>query len=658
MKQFFAAAVMAVAVIAPASVLHGQETPPPLSAYGELPGLELATLSPSGKRIAALMNADGQRRILLLDDAMKVLRTIGAGEVKVRNLQWIGDDAVLITSTQTEKLNSDFLDAGARTEVALATIIPVEAGAPTKVIFRNSMDVMSTIHGNYGLRRTADGWKGYFGGFEMTKGIKIGDRVIKYSSPSLYEVDLAKNVPTPIARPGAEGYRRDWLIDADGKVQAIFNFSASTGAWNLTNAAGSTIADGRAPTGQAWIVGFGPQGNTVVYSTYDDARGETVWTEVPLAGGAGREFAPGLGISSNDLLIDPYSDRILGYFSERNGKPHVEFFDKEAEARAKKVVAAFSKLHLTVESFVPDLTKVIARTSGNDDSGTWYLVDTVNLKAGAIGYERLPVAAKVGPISTFDYKASDGTQLDGILTLPRGREAKGLPVVIFPHGGPHAHDRAEFDWWAQAMASRGYAVFQPNFRGSTNRDDAFMRAGFGEWGGKMQTDISDGLAALAAKGIVDPKRACIVGASFGGYAALAGITLQQGLYRCAVAVAPVSDLEDMFNEDTYRGESFFGSRVNKASFLERIGPRAIWDSRSPLRHAGRADAPLLLIHGRDDVVVRYSHSVKMQKAMEAAGKPVTLVTLKEEDHWMSRAPTRQQMLAETVAFLERHNPPQ
>jgi dipeptidyl aminopeptidase/acylaminoacyl peptidase len=151
------------------------------------------------------------------------------------------------------------------------------------------------------------------------------------------------------------------------------------------------------------------------------------------------------------------------------------------------------------------------------------------LRANGVGVERLAIEPEqVGPISTVAYTAADGLELDGILTLPPGREAKDLPLVMLPHGGPHAYDEVAFDWWAQAFASRGYAVFQPNFRGSTNRDDAFVRAGYGEWGRKMQSDISDGLQALADKGIVDPKRACIVGASYGGYAALAGVTLQQG----------------------------------------------------------------------------------------------------------------------------------
>ena len=225
---------------------------------------------------------------------------------------------------------------------------------------------------------------------------------------------------------------------------------------------------------------------------------------------------------------------------------------------------------------------------------------------------------------------------------------------LLPHGGPHSHDTESFDWWAQALASRSYAVFQPNFRGSTNRDEEFTQAGYGEWGGKMQSDISDALAHLAEQGIVDPSRACIVGASYGGYAALAGVTLQQGLYRCAVSVAGVSDVALMSRIE--RRESG-GSKTAARSLEQQLGPRSRYRDISPRQHARRADAPILLIHGRDDVVVAYDQSLKMADALKDAGKPYEFLELQGEDHWLSTAETRLAMLKAAVAFVEKHNPP-
>jgi len=297
---------------------------------------------------------------------------------------------------------------------------------------------------------------------------------------------------------------------------------------------------------------------------------------------------------------------------------------------------------------------VIVRTTGSGDSGSWFTVDVANFRARAFAYERNAIEPQhVGPFSTFEYTASDGMEMDGILTLPPGRDPTNLPVVMLPHGGPHSYDVEHFDWWAQAFASRGYAVFQPNFRGSTNRDGAFRRAGYGQWGRAMQTDISDGLSALAEAGIVDPTRACIVGASYGGYAALAGVTLQQGLYRCAVAVAPVSDIRRMYRED-YQASG--QARIARTALREQLGDPDTWNAVSPERFAERADAPIMLIHGIDDTVVPYVHSEKMADALDDEDKPYELVTLEGEDHWLSLSKTRELMLNSAVGFVQEHNP--
>jgi dipeptidyl aminopeptidase/acylaminoacyl peptidase len=227
-------------------------------------------------------------------------------------------------------------------------------------------------------------------------------------------------------------------------------------------------------------------------------------------------------------------------------------------------------------------------------------------------------------------------------------------VVVLPHGGPEARDYPVFDWWAQAFVSQGYAVFQPNFRGSHGYGAQFVEAGQGEWGRKMQTDVSDGLAALARQGIVDPKRACIVGASYGGYAALAGVTLQQGLYRCAVADAGVSDPAEMLR---YAFRESGGPSSETRYWRSFMGPELELNTISPLHLAAKADAPILLVHGKDDTIVPYDQSVAMDRALLAAGKTVDFVTMPNEDHFLSREATRLQMLKASVAFVEKYNPP-
>jgi dipeptidyl aminopeptidase/acylaminoacyl peptidase len=286
----------------------------------------------------------------------------------------------------------------------------------------------------------------------------------------------------------------------------------------------------------------------------------------------------------------------------------------------------------------------------------YMLIDLVNAGATTVGkvYNGLDNPLEVRRVT---YAAADGLEIPGYLTLPSGREPRKLALVVMPHGGPAARDTSEFDWWSQALADQGYAVLRPNYRGSTVTQQ-FLEAGYGQWGRKMQTDLSDGVRYLVKEGIVDAAKVCIVGASYGGYAALAGVTLDPDVYRCAVSVAGISDLSRML-----RWESRGGLDARDvARYWDRFwGVSGGWDpvlnTISPIKHLDNVRVPILLIHGRDDTVVPFEQSQIMFDALKEKKKDVELVMLKKEDHWLSRGETRLQMLEATVAFLRAHNPP-
>ena len=177
---------------------------------------------------------------------------------------------------------------------------------------------------------------------------------------------------------------------------------------------------------------------------------------------------------------------------------------------------------------------------------TYYVVDFQTHKAEMVGEEYPALAsARLGELRVISYKARDGQEISAYLTLPPGIPPEHLPLVVLPHGGPEARDLPRFDWWARFLATRGYAVLQPQFRGSTGFGEAFRKAGYHQWGGLMQDDVSDGVMEMVSKRIADPQRVCIVGASYGGYAALAGAAFTPTLYKCAVSVNGVSDLPEM-----------------------------------------------------------------------------------------------------------------
>ena len=621
----------------------------PLSQYGELPQVEDAAISPSGESIAVLLTVDGIRQFYFINSEMQVFRRMAVGEGKVRGFTWVGEDRLLLITGQTEDLYGFTAD---KAEFNTAQLIPVRGDGEPMIVFDRSANLLNAVFGNYGIRQIGGEWVLAFGALELRDISKSHTKeyVFDHGRPFLYALEASSGKARRMAVAPREGVDREWLVDAAGNVSVTMDVNLADGDWDLRGPSNNRLASGTQRRGAVGLVGFGYDGSSVIYSERDD-QNIAQWYEVPLAGGTPRPFLRDVDVET--LYFDDTTGKLIGYLDAAKGPV---FADPSMQKTATGIEQAFQAFETRLVDWTPGLGKVIIRTSGNQDSGTWYVVDMSKGSAAAFAYERMAIGPEeVGPISTVSYTAADGLEMDGILTLPPGREAKNLPVVMLPHGGPHSSDRAEFDWWAQAFASRGYAVFQPNFRGSTNRSQAFKLAGYGEWGRKMQTDISDGLSALAEKGIVDPARACIVGASYGGYAALAGVTIQQDIYRCAVAVAPVSDLSALYDED-YRASG--GSGTTKAGLLDQLGPKDGWDAVSPRRLAGRADAPIMLIHGRDDTVVPYSHSKKMADALEDAGKPLELVTLDGEDHWLSNSATRLEMLKAAVGFVEKHNPPE
>jgi dipeptidyl aminopeptidase/acylaminoacyl peptidase len=624
--------------------------PRPLALYGNLPGFEMAAISPSGDRVAVVGVAAESRRVIVFDKDGKLLLAAPLGDQKLRQIAWAGEDRVLLQFGWTVKLDADF--TADKAELSSMLVVPLNGEKPWS-IFDHVTTVTGGIRGFYGALERDGHWFGYFGGITLGELAAGGanERYFDSGKPELYQVDLQTRKATRIARRSSEGVDRSWLLSPDGRVAATLDFTSASGSWTIDNGSGKTIASGRNRRGAIDLVSLGRTPGTILYGVEDEATGIDHLFELPTTGGSANEIAKGEETGGD--YIDPRSRQLIGYIHDGD-TPEAHFYDPHQEKVMAATRRAFPGVTVHLVDWNDHFDRLIVRTEGIGDPQTWWKVDIATGKADPLGVSYPMAAEDVGPMRMVHYKAADGLDIAGVLTLPPGRPAKNLPVVVFPHGGPSARDYPDFDWWAQAFAAQGYAVFQPNFRGSSGYGAAFETAGHGEWGRKMQTDISDGLSDLVRQGIVDPKRACIMGASYGGYAALAGVTLQQGLYRCAVAVAGVSDVQQMYQSDVAQSGS--DEAVIRSLKAEVGSGRALKDV-SPVRFADRADAPILLIHGKDDTVVMYDQSVAMAKALRAAGKPVEFVTMPGEDHWLSKSATRLAMLQAAVAFIERYNPP-
>jgi dipeptidyl aminopeptidase/acylaminoacyl peptidase len=620
---------------------------PPLEVYSRLPAMEAVALSPSGDRYAFVGLDHGERKVIVRTAAGKGLAMAPIGEVKIRGLRWAGEKRLLISTTKTySPRNGD----GLKYELLNILSFEVETGKQFWILAQGGRS--NGVLGQYRVYEQDGRWWGVYAASTVTR-TRMGDS-FDYSSPDLFRVDLETGAALKVG-DGTEkdDNSRGWLVDGAGKPLVKIDYDHATWTWRITPASGGAVlASGVDPLADSWLVSLGRAPGLFVYQVRD-ADGAIRLRESSVTGGPASVLLEDDSVSA--LLTDPVGGLLRGYDPAGDLTRSVAF-DPALQARLVRVGKAFPGQSLRLESWSDDLSRLLFHASGGTESGVWWLIDLKDNKAEELGWDYPDIGAEqVGPTRVATWKAADGLEISGILTLPVGREAKGLPVVVMPHGGPASRDTLDFDWMAQAFASRGYAVLQPNFRGSTGYGQAFVAAGYGEWGGKMQTDVSDGLKFLAAQGVVDPKRACVVGGSYGGYVALAGVTLQQGLYRCAVSYAGVSDLTALWKQKARRSGG--GNSAQGRDFLSTIGSGSDLKARSPIAFADRADAPVLLMHGTDDTVVDFEQSATMEKALKAAGKPVQLVRLPGEDHWRSRPETRAALLSAAVAFVEANNPP-
>jgi len=351
-------------------------------------------------------------------------------------------------------------------------------------------------------------------------------------------------------------------------------------------------------------------------------------------------------VDIDDVVRFGDGQKVIGYTYVEDKRTTV-YFDPEFKALA----ASLSKVlpNLPLVEFVDssrDGSKLLIFAGSDSDPGRFYVFDRTHkaLTPAMISRPELeghPLAS-VKPVTV---SAPDGTAIPAYLTLPVGKAAKGLPAVILPHGGPSARDVWGFDWLAQFLAARGYAVLQPQYRGSAGFGDVWLNQnGFKNW----RTSIGDITASakwLAAQGIADPNKMAILGWSYGGYAALQSAVTEPNLYKAVIAVAPVTDL------GLVKQESRNYTDADLVARLVGSGPHI--EEGSPLRHASAITVPVLLIHGDTDANVRIDESQRMNDALKSAGKQTELLKFEGLDHQLVDSDARAEMLTKIGELLDR-----
>lgn len=661
--RLFAAACLAVILLAGGSVARAD--PPTISDFVQAPALSNASLSPSGRYLVWAVRTGEVTALHIRDLETNAVTSLGAGSsrehfggVYVDWVTWKTDDRLLIGLTRLELRRRGQRENG--------TIRSVLYGRSVVSVGRDGSDMRALQ-----APQSSDADPG-----EVLDTLRDDpDHILMTYRNSFSGLDVARvDVMTGESQKILGGHRRvlDYLTDREGSIVGRIAYRGPTGRVLLMEA---LDADGGwtevyrlrrdeirnlpdyeflGPTAEPGkiYVAIQPEAtegeNTAAVHVFDFATrtmGPTIWRN------------PQYDVSN--IVVDADSSELVAgcYWADIYRCDFADRGDNAVMTGIRRFLG--DGWSVSVVSQARDGSRWLVQASAPNNPGEFYIFDVAERRMNFVGsiFPTLPEAS-LGVMQRIDYAAGDGQPLFGYLTRPGGAAADAkLPLVVMPHGGPEMRDYLTYDMWAQFLATRGYQVFQPNFRGSSGMGKAFAEAGYRQWGARMQDDVTAGVEHLVAEGLADRSQVCIVGASYGGYAALQGGVAQPDLYRCVISIAGPSDLLAMLRWE--RSEA--GADSDRYEYwVKSIGdPRADREqieAISPLRRAADWRVPVLLIHGDEDEVVPVSQSRDMNRALSRAGKDVRLVVLEGAEHNGWSTAQESTVLTEMEAFLARHMP--
>ena len=610
----------------------------PIEAFAMLPRFTGASLSPDGTRLAVKMRVDDRQFLAIVsldrpnDDP--ALMT-GGGVIDINSWQWVNDDWLVVSVGVADRTD------GREAYVSRLLGVDRRARILNRLAWQRAAQNASDI-----LWVARDGSPRVR--FAMQTAFSCAGLW-----PRVVEADVSTGITTQVV--GSQDYVMNWFADASGTVRMGLGYDDERGRARLLYRARADedfriVARAntrREETLAAPALFLADSGRAVAISDHEgfDAAYEMSLPDLTL----GRRLFGVAGHDIEDVLPTRAGDGIAGIFYTDTAA-RVTWLDPAMRQTQANLDTTFGAGRARIVSWSRDRSKMLVLVGGPSQAGAYYVHDVAAASVSRIAWLHETFRDEVlAPVRTISYRARDGVEIAAVLTLPRGRAARALPVIVMPHGGPYVRDEERWDWIAQFLADRGYAVIQPNYRGSAGYGTRFAGLGRGEWGRKMQDDLDDALAHLAREGIADPARACILGASYGGYAALRAAQRSPALYRCAISYAGVSDLNALIRYD----RNFLNSR-RQQQWLEAQAP----DLRevSPINHAADFAIPVLLMHGDRDVVVPVSESRRMADRLRAAGKAMRYVEQAGGDHHFSRGADRLQFLREIETFLDQHDP--
>lgn len=712
------------------------DAPPPIDLFIKRPRIEQVALSQDGAQIAFVTWLEGYRVLVIYRVADQSKRVIKLNPGDISALSWADDNHVLISTTVTglrgtcgsgpsqKKVDSASLSGS----VSQANSMPAPrqdnpaTNAADNSAMLNALNSLSTPGcAYYGVRAQtavtsvniaeragvglgsrmseyanlalgtpevvmAEGKAELIGPYLEMRGLSMNGQPTKRvylwrSDPETGQGKLINDGGGDLDRENR--YVDDWLLDRQGNIiaRSVYSFRNEQfsierkvdGKWKPVLTRKIVTRDG---TFAPFMAGLGRDGQSIVI--FDAEPGTSGasrrfhYYELAADGKLSAPLEPG-DATRDRPIFNPETGRMAG-FVQTGEAPEYSLTDPLMRELYRKAQDAAPGQAVTVVSTARDPHRMIIFAQGGEEPGAYHFIDFTTGKTLEIGDIHPEVPSEwVASQKSVSYKAADGLEIGALLTLPPKPEPKRLPLIVLPHDGPQAHDSRGFDWLAQVLASQGYLVLQPNYRGSDGAGPAFMAAGKGQWGRRMQSDLADGVRYLVGQGLADPARVCIIGNGYGGYAALEGATMPE-TWRCVASLGGISDIGDYvawvkgkrplpdpdqiasLTADPEWPRAFSPDPGSVSIVTGYLGNSSAWNALSPRNQVADIKAPVLLVHQADDRAVPVRQSRQMRDALQAAGKAVTYTELPGSDHELTTEATRLATAEAVVNFLKIYNP--
>ncbi|MES2902033.1 MAG: prolyl oligopeptidase family serine peptidase [Pseudomonadota bacterium] len=639
---------------------QAQAPRPPVAAFFESSPFSSPVLSPNGKLLAFIVGTPGRRDALVVVDlaANKIHPTARYDDVDIGRVQWVNNQRLIYDTTKKEWTRGDVDRGPGLFAIDYDGKQPRQLARRDNDFVREASAISSRMlpYHTYLMERPG----AQDSDWVYVKSLNFASA--KENTPvDLVHVNTVTGETKGVGGP--PGNPQGWVLDHTGaprivatlerEMTTIYQRDREAQAWKEL-----VKFDAFKSPSSFYPLAFG--GDGTFYAIANGGKDKSAVHTVNMNTGA---ISAEPLISMTDYDFDGSlifsQGKLLGFKTTADATSTMW-----VDAHMKKVQGEIDAkltgtMNLVSVPTRPETPWVLVKSYSDVQPAVYSLYNTETKAFNLIGSSRPAIVpAQMGKQQVVTYKARDGMSIPALLTMPRGDKKTGLPMVVLVHGGPWVRGSSwGWDEEAQFLASRGYVVLQPDFRGSTGYGGAHYRAGFKQWGLAMQHDLADGAKWAIAKGFADPTRICIAGASYGGYATLMGLVNDPDLYKCGVNWVGVTDINLMYN-DHWLHQSDLTDSYRKYGMPDMIGDQvkdaAQLKATSPVEQAARIKQPLLMAYGDHDQRVPISHGKQFLAAVRAHNKDVEWVVYTGEGHGWRLAENRIDFWTRVEKFLDKH----